>query len=85
MLMVKVMDNKKFIIKIPHEEMKDAMSFMHRGDDRRKVPSKGFTNISVVGWICRRERCRRKDDKMDSLKRACGAERSKDKYPQTVS
>ncbi len=32
--------------------------------DRRKVPSRGFARISVVGWICRREQCRRKDDKL---------------------
>lgn len=30
--------------------------------DRRKEPSKGFTYISSVGWIDRRERIRRKDD-----------------------
>ncbi len=30
-----------------------------REDDRRKEPCEGFTYISTVGWICRRERFRR--------------------------
>lgn len=33
--------------------------------DRRSEPSKGFTYISTVGWIDRRERRRRKDDPFD--------------------
>ncbi len=33
--------------------------------DRRKTSAQGFTCISVVGWICRRERARRKDDEME--------------------
>ena len=32
------------------------------GQERRKEPSCGFTCISTVGWICRRELLRRKDD-----------------------
>ena len=31
--------------------------------DRRKEPSKGYTYITTVGWICRREKVRRKDDR----------------------
>ena len=31
-------------------------------EDRRKQPSEGFTRISMVGWICRRERTRREGD-----------------------
>ncbi len=31
-------------------------------EDRRREPSDGFTYISSVGWIDRRERLRRKDD-----------------------
>lgn len=31
-------------------------------EERRKRPSNGFTYISAVGWIDRRERLRRKDD-----------------------
>lgn len=30
--------------------------------DRRNESSKGFTYITTVGWIDRRERIRRKDD-----------------------
>lgn len=30
--------------------------------ERRIKPSSGFTCISTVGWICRREQIRRKDD-----------------------
>lgn len=32
------------------------------GEERRKEPSKGFTYISSIGWIDRRERIRRKGD-----------------------
>ncbi len=32
------------------------------GDDRRSELSEGFTYISSVGWIDRRETLRRKDD-----------------------
>ena len=32
-----------------------------REKDRREEPCEGFTYISTVGWICRRERFRRKD------------------------
>jgi hypothetical protein len=37
-----------------------------RKTDRRRLPSKGFTYISQVGWICRREQCRRCDDTIDT-------------------
>ncbi len=33
--------------------------------DRRQTAAEGFACISVVGWICRRERARRKDDQME--------------------
>jgi len=36
-----------------------------RYDDRRKDPCEGFTYVSTVGWICRREQSRRKDDPFD--------------------
>jgi hypothetical protein len=32
------------------------------GMDRRKELSEGFACVSTVGWICRREKTRRKDD-----------------------
>jgi hypothetical protein len=34
-------------------------------EDRRRESSEGFTYISSVGWIDRRERLRRKDDPYD--------------------
>jgi hypothetical protein len=34
-------------------------------DDRRSEPGQGFTYISSVGWIDRREKLRRKDDPLD--------------------
>ena len=34
--------------------------------DRRKSPGEGFTYVSTVGWICRREQCRRRDDPFDT-------------------
>lgn len=38
----------------------------HRGvGNRRSVPSDGFTYISTVGMIDRREKIRRKDDPFD--------------------
>ena len=73
--MVKAMDNNRLARKNPHEEVQDAAAFKHRNEDRRKVPSEGFAHISVVGWICRRERCRRKDDKMDSFQTISYSER----------
>jgi hypothetical protein len=33
-----------------------------RSEDRRRLSSEGFTRISIVGWICRRERTRRESD-----------------------
>jgi hypothetical protein len=35
-------------------------------DERRQEESCGFACISTVGWICRRERTRRKDDPQPS-------------------
>ncbi len=32
------------------------------GCDRRKTSSPGYTYVSTVGWICRRENCRRNND-----------------------
>jgi hypothetical protein len=33
--------------------------------DRRTRKSKGSAYISIVGWICRREQSRRKNDRFD--------------------
>ena len=37
-----------------------------QNQERRKKPSEGYTYISIVGWIDRRERFRRKDDPQGS-------------------
>lgn len=33
-----------------------------KGTERRQATASGFTFVSTVGWICRREQFRRKDD-----------------------
>jgi hypothetical protein len=33
-----------------------------RRNCRRKMESKGYCYITMVGWMCRREKIRRKDD-----------------------
>jgi hypothetical protein len=33
-----------------------------RNEDRRKVNSDGYTYIPMVGWYCRREQTRRKNE-----------------------
>ncbi|ACN15682.1 hypothetical protein HRM2_25880 [Desulforapulum autotrophicum HRM2] len=33
-----------------------------RETERRQEAAKGYTYITTVGWICRRERARRKND-----------------------
>ena len=35
-----------------------------RQGQRREMKRDGFTYITTVGWICRREQCRRSDDKL---------------------
>lgn len=40
----------------------DMDSCEKREDQRRRKESEGYTYISTVGWICRRENSRRKDD-----------------------
>ena len=55
------MDNGTFF---PKKKPRELEKRRHMGD-RRNLPSKGFARISIVGWICRREQIRRKDDKSD--------------------
>jgi hypothetical protein len=43
--------------------LEQGADFSDRSDiDRRKEPCEGFTYVTTVGWICRREQSRRKDD-----------------------
>jgi hypothetical protein len=44
----------------------EQTSEMRNGRERRNEPSEGFACISTVGWICRREKTRRKDDSYSS-------------------
>ena len=43
----------------------DADVVDRRGIDRRQIRGEGFTYVSTVGWICRREQARRNDDECD--------------------
>ncbi len=46
----------------PQNQMQQNMEPYKRGDtDRRQDDCEGFTYVSTVGWICRREQCRRKN------------------------
>lgn len=36
----------------------------HRKGERRKCECRGYTYISMVGWMCRREQARRGKDKI---------------------
>ncbi len=55
------------------EEYKEALVNFEQEDnssdrrylERRREPKEGFTYISTVGWICRREQSRRRDDSCD--------------------
>ena len=40
-------------------DQKKAKDKRRRGKDRRKEDSNGYMYVSVVGWICRREKLRR--------------------------
>jgi hypothetical protein len=44
------------------EELPGLNLEQRSGSERRKEPSNGFACITVVGWICRREQARRKED-----------------------
>jgi hypothetical protein len=37
----------------------NMLSSNRRYEDRRTEPCEGYTYVSMVGWICRRETCRR--------------------------
>jgi hypothetical protein len=56
------MDNKEHLNEPQADHEQDAESSDRRNIDRRKEPCEGFTYVSMVGWICRREQSRRKND-----------------------
>jgi hypothetical protein len=45
-------------------DFEEAVDYGNRrgNEDRRIEPCQGYAYVSVVGWICRREHSRRKDD-----------------------
>jgi hypothetical protein len=47
---------------IPFDDMPDTTEDKRSGLDRRRESCEGFTYVSTVGWICRREQFRRKDE-----------------------
>ena len=48
------------------DDFKQGVDVINRRQvDRRRGPGKGFTYVSTVGWICRREQARRNDDACD--------------------
>ncbi len=53
--------SKSLITPKPHMPQ-EYDSNNRRKKDRRNQVCRGFTQISIVGWICRRETVRRKDD-----------------------
>jgi hypothetical protein len=53
---------KNKTIKETHFDCRQNMLPSDRRDkDRRREPCEGFTYVSTVGWICRREKSRRKN------------------------
>jgi hypothetical protein len=63
--MLRIMDG---IINVKIKQMvkkTGTASYERRKNDRRKLSSKGFEYITIVGWMCRRERCRRTNDEID--------------------
>jgi plasmid replication initiation protein len=56
-------DNKEINeIKDAYHNIEQGNQFEKRLDDRRKESNDGFTYISSVGWIDRRETLRRRGD-----------------------
>jgi hypothetical protein len=56
------MENKEYLNEAQANLEQDAEFGDRRYIDRRKESCEGFTYISTVGWICRREQSRRKED-----------------------
>jgi hypothetical protein len=58
------MTDETMIKKESPKDKRPAVASDHRNKERRTLPAQGFAYISVVGWICRRERCRRRGDRL---------------------
>lgn len=47
---------------LPLNDHQDPMKTPRSGLERRQDDGDGFTYVSTVGWICRREKMRRQTD-----------------------
>jgi hypothetical protein len=56
------MENKEYLDEHQDDLEQGTDSNDRRYNDRRKEPCEGFTYVTMVGWICRREKSRRKDE-----------------------
>jgi len=54
-------DKREIVDQRSQLEVPDLNHERRRGE-RRRSQSKGYTYISMVGWICRREQTRRQSD-----------------------
>ncbi len=57
-----MIEKKKPMKKNPQKKMAIDQKD-HRLEERRKEPCEGYTYITMVGWVCRREKNRRDKDK----------------------
>jgi hypothetical protein len=62
------MEEKEKSNKQNHGFQKEIATKDYRIRERREKDCPGFTYVSIVGWICRRENVRRKNDKFFSRK-----------------
>jgi hypothetical protein len=62
--LVNQMTDNTMIKEDSQKDRRPAVAIDHRNGERRKVPAQGFAYISMVGWICRRERCRRRGERL---------------------
>ena len=56
------MQKKEHSHKQKYDFSKEKITNKYRICDRREKDCPGITYIPLVGWICRREKTRRKDD-----------------------
>lgn len=60
------MENQKSTGTRPRDDGEEAALTKRSESDRRKECGDGFTYVSTVGWICRREKNRRRTNEHDS-------------------
>jgi hypothetical protein len=57
-----IMNKKKHNEEIIGKSLLQGVCEKRKEEERRRQPSNGYARISIVGWICRRERLRRMRD-----------------------